>query len=120
MTAEEYQRLSLRSFKGSKEYNFVNLSFSLLSAAGDIAHVISAAGIHYDLAFSDNDLNNAHSQLGCSVLRDVVYQLGDVLMTTSVFARHLGFSLEELMQLSLDKLEGRHSLDAIVRKRYEL
>jgi len=120
MTAEEYQRLTLRSFKESEEYNFVKLSFSLISAVGNIAHVISAAGKQYDLAFSDNELNNAHSQLGCSVLRDVVYQLGDVLMATAVFARSLGFSLEELMQLSADKLEGRYSFDNIVRKRYEL
>ncbi len=120
MTAEEYQRLSLRSFKESEEYNFVNLSFGLISAAGNIAHIISTAGKRYDLAFSDNELNNAHSQLGCSVLRDVVYQLGDVLMATAVFARSLGFSLEELMQLSADKLAGRYSFDNIVRKRYEL
>ena len=120
MTVEEFQRLSLRSFKESEEYNFVNLAFGLISAASNIAHAFSNAGKHNDLSFRDKDLRIAHLEFGRPVLRNVTYNLCDVLMTTSVFASYLGFNLEDLMEFCLDTLADRQSIDDLGRKGYFL
>ena len=63
MTSEEYQRQAFRGFKESKDYKFVNLSFGLISAVGNIAYAISNAGKYHDLALSDEELNNALPRL---------------------------------------------------------
>ena len=55
MTSEEYQRQAFRGFKESKDYKFVNLSFGLISAVGNIAYAISNAGKYHDLALSDEN-----------------------------------------------------------------
>lgn len=111
MTAEEYQRQAFIGFKESKEYKFVNLSFGLISAVGNIAHAISSAGKYHDLALSDEELNNALPRLGCSVLPEVVDHLSNVLWFTTVFARSLGISLERLMSNSIDLRKVERGLD---------
>lgn len=111
MTAQEYQRQAFRGFKESKDYKFVNLSFGLISAAGNIAYAISNAGKYHDLALSDEELNNALPRLGCSVLPEVVDHLSNVLWFTTVFARCLGFSLEDLMNKSIEHKRFEQILD---------
>lgn len=111
MRAEEFQRQAFIGFKESKEYKFVNLSFGLISAAGNIAYSISRAGKDHDLALSDEGLNNALPLLGCSVIPKVVDHLSNVLWFTTVFARRLGFSLEDLMSRSIEHKRFEQLLD---------
>lgn len=120
MTATEYEQQAHRTIAGHAAENITYLGFGLMAEAGNIAHAFSNAGKHNDLSFRDKDLRIAHLEFGRPVLRNVTYNLCDVLMTTSVLASYLGFSLKDLMEFCLDTLADRQSIDDLGRKGFFL
>lgn len=117
MTTKEYERLALSFFKRSKEYNFVNLSFGLTAAVGSLAYALTNANKYYDLSFSDKGVGDAQTRLDCSVVSEVANHLSNVLWFTTVFARYLGFSLDNLMHKSIENKTLEQMLDEVTSPR---
>lgn len=117
MTATEYELLAPSFFKRSKEYNFVNLSFGLTAAVGSLAYALTDASKYYDLSFSDKGVGDAQTRLGCSVVSEVANHLSNVLWFTTVFARYLGFSLDDLMRKSIENKTLAQMLDEVTSPR---
>lgn len=94
MTINEYQKLALRTEAGmSKEYpRLVN---GLMGLCGESGEALDELKKHM---FHGHWLDKMH----------IAKELGDVAWYLAVSADALGFTLEEIFQMNIDKLSARY------------
>lgn len=93
MTANEYQRLALRTLnKRDHESMLVNGALGLCGESGEVA-----------------DLIKKHKFQGHPLAREkLIEELGDVAWYLAIMARALGCDLDDLLQGNVDKLRRRY------------
>lgn len=94
MTINEYQKLALRTEQGmSKEYP--RLLNGLMGLSGEAGEALDALKKHM---FQGHWLDKTH----------IAKELGDVAWYLAVSADALGFDLETIFQMNIDKLKARY------------
>ena len=113
MTATEYEQQAHRTIAGHAAENITYLGFGLMAEAGEVADKIAKAVRRGDIVINNNEIFFVCGN--CFQFRDnIVDELGDVLWFVAMLARHLGFSLEEVMRRNLDKLADRQNRGVII------
>ena len=113
MTATEYQTQAYKTLANSPAENITYLGFGLMAEAGEVADKIAKAVRRGDIVINNNEMIFVRGN--SSQLTDgLVSELGDVLWFVTMLARHLGFSLEEVIRRNLDKLADRQSRGVII------
>ena len=95
MTINEYQIEAMRTASGMNyESNgmLINAALGLCGESGEVADIIKKA------AFQGHELDVEH----------IAKELGDVAWYLAVGARAIGYDLETIMQMNVDKLRARY------------
>ena len=91
MTGNEYQKQALRTASG-KCRSLANCAMGLAGEAGECADIIKKHLFH------DHDLNKEH----------LAKELGDVAWYPAVCAHIIGYELDDVFKLNVDKLWARY------------
>jgi NTP pyrophosphatase (non-canonical NTP hydrolase) len=99
MRLDEYQMRAESTAIYPNEYAIIYPALGLTGEAGEVADKVKKIirDGNSDLFYKDN----------------IAKELGDVLWYVAVLARDLGYSLEEIAQTNLDKLEDRKNRDML-------
>ena len=94
MTPNEYQREALRTVPDG--FNFHSLLLmGVMGLAGESGEAVDLVKKH---VFHEHDLNQEH----------LAKELGDVAWYLAVTAATIGYDLEEILQMNVDKLRKRY------------
>lgn len=103
MNLTEYQMKAAGLCLGSAR-NLPYLSLGLVAEAGEVAGKLAKAVRDKGL-----DLAGPIGMQVPSVRNDVGMELGDILWFVAVLADYLGFRLDDLAEMNLEKLISRHA-----------
>lgn len=95
MTGNEFQKAALRTASGMNyEHHgmLMNGALGLCGESGEVADIVKKA------AFQGHDLDVAH----------VAEELSDVAWYLAVAARAIGYDLDTIFQINVDKLKARY------------
>ncbi len=95
MTLNEYQEGARRTAIYPSNQNIIYPTLGLTGEAGEVADKVKKV-------IRDND-----QEFTTERKRDIALELGDVLWYAASLAHDLGYSLEEIAQMNLDKLASR-------------
>lgn len=95
MTTNEYQKAALETAFYPKNVAVMYLALAINGEAGEIAEKVKKL---YRDKGGVGDMNFAKS---------VAKELGDVLWYISVMANELGFTLDEIAQMNIEKINSR-------------
>lgn len=95
MTLNEYQKAALETAYYPKDVAILYLALAINGEAGEIAEKVKK------LYRDRNGIGNMNFS------KSVAMELGDVLWFVSVMAEELGFSLNDVAQLNIDKISSR-------------
>lgn len=94
MTINEYQKEALRTANPDLD-RFQSLTNGLMGLNGEAGEALDILKKHL---FQGHDMDEAH----------IAKELGDIAWYLAVSADALGYSLEEIMQMNIDKLRARY------------
>ena len=95
MTLNEYQKAAMRTASGMNYENhgaIMNAALGICGEGGEVADLVKKA------AFQGHNLDVPH----------VAKELGDCLWYIAVGANALGYTLDDIAQLNVDKLKARY------------
>ena len=95
MTINEYQNEAMRTASGVNYENhgmLINAALGLCGESGEVADIVKKA------MFQGHELDVNH----------IAKELGDVAWYLAVGARAIGYDLETIMQMNVDKLRARY------------
>lgn len=94
MTPNEYQKAALRTAPNTITFEDAlnNVALGLTGEAGEFADIIKKHNYH------NHPLDRLHA----------VKELGDIGWYLAVAAHHLGYTLEEVFNLNIEKLKARY------------
>ena len=95
MKINEYQNEAMRTASGMNYENhgmLINAALGLCGESGEVADIIKKA------TFQGHELDVNH----------IAKELGDVAWYLAVGARAIGYDLETIMQMNVDKLRARY------------
>ena len=95
MNMNDYQFVSRKTAIYPKSQGFVYCVLGLVGESGEIADKLKKV------------IRDKNSKLGEEEIMGVDKELGDVLWYVSNLAHELGFTLEEIAQMNVDKLQSR-------------
>lgn len=101
----DYQEKALRTWNGdnSVEFRLQNVALGLAGEAGEVADMVKKA-IHHGHGFSRGVTWNRKAV----DTNEVAKELGDILYYISVGAHELGYSLQEIAEININKLAKRY------------
>lgn len=95
MTINEYQNEAMRTASGMNYENngmLINAALGICGEGGEVADIVKKA------TFQGHELDKEH----------IAKELGDVCWYIAVGARAIGYDLETIMQMNVDKLKARY------------
>lgn len=95
MTLNEYQKAAMRTASGGNYENYgaiMNAALGICGEGGEVADLVKKA------AFQGHNLDVPH----------VAKELGDCLWYIAVGANALGYSLDAIARMNVDKLKARY------------
>jgi len=95
MTLNEYQDAALRTAIYPRERSIVYPVLGLTGEAGEVADKVKKT-------IRDND-----GQFDAAHRADIARELGDVMWYVAAMARDLGYTLEEVARMNVEKLASR-------------
>jgi NTP pyrophosphatase (non-canonical NTP hydrolase) len=95
MTINDYQKAALRTEKGSRTDEYPRLLNGLMGLCGEAGEALDELKKHL---FQDHWLDKEH----------IAKELGDVAWYLAVSADALGYDLETIFQMNVDKLRARY------------
>lgn len=113
MTATEYQTQAHRTIAGHAAENISYLSFGLVAEVGEVADKIAKAVRRGEISINNDEIIIKRGSVE-ELTQNIADELGDVLWFVAMLARRLGYSLEEVMKLNLDKLADRQRRGVII------
>lgn len=113
MTATEYEQQARRTIAGHAAENITYLSFGLMAEAGEVADKIAKAVRRGEIEINNNEIIIRRGS-GEELTQNIAHELGDVLWFVAMLAQRLGYSLEDVMKLNLDKLADRQNRGVII------
>lgn len=108
MTLEEYQEQAMTTCLPESE-NFAYMMLNLVSEVGEIAGKVGKSIRKGQLVINENEL----SAIGYDQDTELMKEAGDVLWQLSGLCSVMGWSLEEIAQMNLDKLADRKKRNVI-------
>ncbi len=96
----------------NNDYPFLALSEEVGEVSGKLAKYVRKN--ECSLSTAIYDVNNGSCNNSKALRADLKKELGDVLWQLQACCAELGFSLEEVAELNLDKLSGRSERGTIV------
>ena len=113
MTATEYEQQAHRTIAGHAAENITYLSFGLMAEAGEVADKIAKAVRRGEIEINNNEIIIRRGS-GEELTQNIAHELGDGLWFVAMLAQRLGYSLEDVMKLNLDKLADRQNRGVII------
>ena len=113
MTATEYQTQAYKTLANSPAENITYLGFGLMAEAGEVADKIAKAVRRGEISINNDEIIIKRGSVE-ELTQNIADELGDVLWFVAMLARRLGYSLEEVMKLNLDKLADRQRRGVII------
>lgn len=101
MELNDYQQAALRTAIYPLSHAIVYPTLGLTGEAGEVADKVKKTIRDYNGEFSPE------------LRREIALELGDVMWYAATLARDLGFSLQEVAQMNIDKLESRNRRNKI-------
>ncbi len=95
MTLDEYQQAALQTAIYPQEHTIVYPTLGLTGEAGEVADKVKK---------TIRDMGGEFSE---SRRREIVLDLGDVMWYAATLARDLGYSLDEVARMNVEKLASR-------------
>ena len=95
MTINDFQKAALRTEKGSRTDEYPRLLNGLMGLCGEAGEALDELKKHL---FQDHWLDKEH----------IAKELGDVAWYLAVSADALGYDLETIFQMNVDKLRARY------------
>ena len=92
MTINEYQKLAMRTANKDTCHHLLNGVLGLCGESGEVADLVKKA------TFQGHELNHEH----------VAKELGDIAWYLALSATAIGYDLETVMQMNIDKLRKRY------------
>ena len=113
MTATEYQKQAHRTIAGHAAENISYLSFGLVAEVGEVADKIAKAVRRGEISINNDEIIIKRGS-GEELTQNIAHELGDVLWFVTMLAQRIGYSLEDVMKLNLDKLADRQARGVII------
>ncbi|PGL88598.1 hypothetical protein CN926_00930 [Bacillus thuringiensis] len=103
----DYQEKALRTWKttGSVESRLQNVALGLSGESGEVADAVKKA-IHHGHGFTNYESPIGKGKSVSKV--DVAKELGDIMYYISVGAHELGYTLQEIAEININKLAKRY------------
>lgn len=95
MKLTEYQILALGTAVYPEQYNIIYPALGMAGEAGEVADKVKKV------------IRDNNSQFTEEKKREIAKEIGDVLWYCAVLAHDIGFSLEEVGRMNIDKLKSR-------------
>lgn len=93
MNANDYQKMALRTANaGDWEELVLNGSLGICGEGGEIADIVKK------YKFQGHGIN----------LKEMAYELGDILWYCAILAEGIGYPLEKVMEMNIEKLQKRY------------
>ena len=105
MTLNEYQKQAITTCTESSE-NFAYMSLNLVGEVGEFSSKVAKAIRKEQIDIADNDLYFSKDARTVEII-DLKYKAGDILWQLSGLCKVMGWSLEDVAQMNLDKLASR-------------
>lgn len=105
----DYQEKALRTWNASNsvEHRLQNVALGLSGEAGEVADVVKKTVHHgHSLLRGDNTRGLPKSE-GIHV-HELAKELGDIMYYVSVGAHELGYTLQEIAEININKLSKRY------------
>jgi len=113
MTATEYEQQAHRTIAGHAAKNIAYLSLGLGAEGGEVADKIAKAVRRGEISINNDEIIIKRGS-GEELTQNIAHELGDVLWFVAMLAQRLGYSLEDVMKLNLDKLADRQKRGVII------
>lgn len=102
MQINEYQEKAITTAVYPKTEGYMYLTLGLVNEAGEVAGKVK------------KDIRGDYDTITQEEVNQMVAdELGDVLWYLSCLARQIGYTLEEIAQMNLDKLQSRKNRDVL-------
>lgn len=101
MTLNEYQQAALRTAIYPQDMTIVYPTLGLAGEAGEVADKVKKT------------IRDFSGEFSADRSREIALELGDVLWYAAALARDLGFTLDEVAGMNIDKLAARSSRGVI-------
>lgn len=103
----DYQKKALRTWNTTKsvESRLNNMALGISGESGEVADMIKKA-IHHEHGFSRGSVTNGNPK--SIEVSDLAKELGDILYYVSVGAHELGYTLQEIAEININKLAKRY------------
>ena len=95
MTLKEYQKAALTTAVYPDNYKIIYPALGMNGEAGEVADKVKKVIRDNNAAFSDEKK------------REIAKEIGDVMWYCATLANDLGYSLEEIGLMNIDKLQSR-------------
>lgn len=105
MELNEYQKLALQTAVYPAEYKILYPALGMNGEAGEVADKVKKV-IRDTIVLKDC---NGTIVLPKDKSIELAKEVGDVLWSCATLAKDLGFSLEEIAQMNVDKLQSRQN-----------
>ena len=103
----DYQEKALRTWNTieEQEYRLSNVALGLAGEAGEVADAIKKA-VYHGHGFSQGYITAGNPK--AIPVKEVIKELGDILYYVSVGAHELGYTLQEIAEININKLAKRY------------
>ena len=101
MDVKEYQERALATAIYGKGHSIIYPTLGMTGEAGEVADKVKKV-------LRDND-----GRFTPEVKANIIAEVGDVLWYINALARDLGYTLEQVMEMNIEKLESRKARNAI-------
>lgn len=101
----DYQEKALRTWNFNKDYHsrLTNVALGLSGEAGEVADAVKKA-VYHGHGFTDIPQEETKSVS----VHELAKELGDIMYYVSVGAHELGYTLQEIAEININKLAKRY------------
>lgn len=101
MTLNAYQKAALETAVYPKEYKIIYPALGITGEAGECSDKVKKV------------IRDNHGEFTDEKKREIAKEIGDVLWYCATLANDIGYSLEEVGQMNVDKLASRKERDKL-------
>lgn len=95
MTLNDYQKAALETAVYPKEYKVIYPALGITGEAGECSDKVKKI------------IRDNHGEFADEKKREIAKEIGDVLWYCAVLAHDIGYTLEEIGEMNVDKLRSR-------------
>ena len=101
MTLNEYQKAAIETAVYSEKYKIIYPALGITGEAGECSDKVKKV------------IRDSHGEFTDEKKREIAKEIGDVLWYCATLANDIGYSLEEVGQINIDKLMSRKQRDKL-------